>query len=72
MMEEGKKRNGKWKESNYVLGQPLAHAQSGADTREQNEIAEKSWTGLALPVFVPPLQAMMPDILLEEKICHGL
>ena len=42
-MEEGKKRNGKWKESNYVLGQPLAHAQSGADTREQNEIAEKSW-----------------------------
>ena len=45
-MEEGKKRNGKWKENKSVLGQPLAHAQSGADTREQNEIPEKSWTGL--------------------------
>ena len=45
-MEEGKKRNGKWKENKSVLGQPLAHAQSGADTREQNEIAEKSWNGL--------------------------
>lgn len=41
-MEEGKKRNGKQKESNSVLGQPLAHAQSRVDTREQNRIAEKS------------------------------
>lgn len=41
-MEEGKKRNGNQKESNSLLGQPLAHAQSRVDTREQNRIAEKS------------------------------
>lgn len=25
-----------------------------------------------LPAFVPPLQAMMPDILLEDRIRHGI
>lgn len=46
-MEEGKKRNGKQKESNSVLGQPLAHAQSGVDTREPNEHCREvlDWLG---------------------------